>query len=89
MESEKMPSQKKKVESLRPEEITRMLLRECEVQSGRVTQLEEALTEEDYNRVARLVDSFDQSLNQCLESEDAHTLKLLVTRTNPRTAGKQ
>lgn len=84
-----MPSPKKKAKPLGPEEVTRILLRECEVQSERVTQLEEALTEEKYDRVARLVESFDQGLSQYLGDEDTQTLKLLVTRTNPRTAGKQ
>ena len=64
-------------------------MKECEDQSERLTRLEEALTEEDYARVAELMDSLDGRLSQGLADERTQVLRPLVTRVHPKSASKR
>jgi hypothetical protein len=69
-------------------EVTRILMKECEDQSERLTKLEEALTEEDYARVAELVDSLDDCLHQGVQDERTQVVRPLVTGFHPKSASR-
>lgn len=82
-------SPKMKTGTLGAGEVTQILVKECEDQSERLTRLEEALTEEDYARVAELMDSLDCCLRQGLADERTQVLRPLVTRVDPKSASKR
>ena len=84
-----MSSLKMKTGPLGTGEVTRILMKECEDQSERLARLEEALTEEDYARVAELMDSLDGRLSQGLVDERTQVLRPLVTRVHPKSASKR